>query len=790
MASKLMIVESPAKAKTLSRYLGSEYLIKASMGHVRDLPEKKLSVDVKKDFAPSYEIIERKKKTVSELQKAAEKAETVLLATDPDREGEAIAWHIAHLLEGKTKGQVHRVMFHEITKKAVLEAVANPGEIDLHKVDAQQARRVLDRLVGYLVSSELNKVIARGLSAGRVQSVALRLIVEREEEIEAFVSEEYWIISALARLAHGDPFMVKLVRMGGEEASVTGGEIAEKVIADLQKLPVRLFDLRHRVTKQNPLPPFTTSTLQQEAARRLSMSVRRTMTVAQRLYEGIELGNHGSIGLITYMRTDSTRISPVAIGMARNYIKEAYGEKFLSERPRQYKPKGKRAQDAHEAVRPTSMEWSPDKVRKFLDRDQLRLYELIWNRFLATQMAEAVYEGVTVDIAVGENGAAPAGFEKGAENQPPYLLRALGRKLLFAGFRTLWGEDENGENGKGGKEEQEKPTELPAYLYQQARDEKSEMPGLPKVGDSAEIKNVEGEQKFTQPPPRYTESSLVKMLDELGIGRPSTYAQIISTILDRNYVEREEKRKLKPTELGRTVNGVLVREFEDVFNVKFTATMEEALDKVEEGASWVETVRAFWDPFSKDIEKFKSRRKEIKQDTMASTGRTCPECGKGELVERWGRFGKFISCNRYPECKYIEKVANGEKATPEPTGRACPKCGEGELVKRHGRLGEFIACNRYPKCDYTEDPSLPKIAIPCPREGCGGMITAKKTNRRKVFYGCSNWKEKECKVAFWDQPVEKKCPDCGYPLMTIKGENLVCPECKHKEPYEGEAGAA
>ncbi len=790
MSSKLMIVESPAKAKTLSRYLGNDYAIKASMGHVRDLPEKGLSVDVKKDFTPSYEVIERKKKTVSDLQKAAGKAETILLATDPDREGEAIAWHIAHLLEKKTNAPLQRVMFHEITKKAVKEAVEHPGEIDLNKVDAQQARRVLDRLVGYLVSSELNKVIARGLSAGRVQSVALRLIVERELEIEAFVPEEYWIISALAKLEHGEQFKVKLARMGGEEASVTGGEIAQQVISDLQSMPAKLFDLRHRVTKQNPAPPFTTSTLQQEAARRLSMSVKRTMVIAQRLYEGVELGDHGSIGLITYMRTDSTRISPVAIGMARDFIKETYGENYLFERARQYKPKGKRTQDAHEAIRPTSTEWTPDKVRKFLDRDQLRLYELIWNRFLATQMAEAVYEGVTVDIGVGEPGTAPAGFEQGAEGQPPYLLRAVGRKLLFAGFRALWGEDENGDNGKGGREDADKPTQLPEYLFQLARSKDAELPALPKPGDDAEVRDVEGEQKFTQPPPRYSESSLVRTLDELGIGRPSTYAQIISTILDRKYVERREKRKLTPTELGRTVNGVLVKEFEDVFNVKFTATMEEALDKVEEGASWVETVRTFWEPFSEDIEKFKKRREEIKQDTMTSTGRVCPECGKGELVERWGRFGKFISCNRYPECKYIEKVANGEKAAPVPTGRTCPKCGEGELVIRHGRRGEFIACNRYPKCDYTEDPSVPKIEIPCPRDGCGGTITAKRTRRGKVFYGCSNWKEKQCKVAFWDQPVEKKCPSCGYPLMTIKGENLVCPECEHKEPYEGEAGAA
>jgi DNA topoisomerase-1 len=789
MATKLMIVESPAKAKTLKKYLGGDFDVQASMGHVRDLPEKKLSVDVKNDFAPHYEVLPSKEKTAKALKKAAKKAETVLLATDPDREGEAIAWHIAHLLEGSTKAEVHRVLFNEITKNAVREAVETPGEIDINKVDAQQARRILDRLVGYTVSSELGKVLRWGLSAGRVQSVALRLIVEREEEIEAFVPEEYWNISATAKLEQGDAFEVKLARMADKEAHVPGGEIADAVVAHLTEWTARLHELRHRVTKQRPNPPFTTSTLQQEAARRLSMSVKRTMAVAQQLYEGIELGAQGAVGLITYMRTDSMRVSPVAINMARTFIQATYGDSFLSEKERVFKGK-KGAQDAHEAIRPTSTEFPPSRVKSFLTKDQLRLYELIWNRFMATQMAEAVYEGVTVDIGVGEPGATPAGHETGADGQPAYLLRATGRRLLFPGFRKLWGEDTE-ENGKGGKEE-DKPGELPPFLFEKIHEEQQNLPPLPNTGDSTDVSNIEGEQKFTQPPARFSESSLVKTLDELGIGRPSTYAQIISTIQDRKYVERDEKRRLEPTELGRTVNGILVREFEDVFNVKFTAGMEEQLDRVEEGASWVETVRAFWEPFSKDIERFKERRDEIKKSTMESTGRTCPECGEGELVERWGRFGKFTGCNRYPECKYIEKGGKGGKGEPEPIGRSCPKCGEGDLVKRHGRRGEFIACNRFPDCDYTEDPSLPKVEVPCPREGCGGTITAKRTRRGKIFYGCSNWKSKKCEVAFWDRPLENPCPKCNYPLRTIKGDNLVCPECKHKEPHGGEeeAGAA
>lgn len=796
MASKLMIVESPAKAKTLKKYLGDDYDVQASMGHVRDLPEKKLSVDVKNDFTPKYEILPSKEKTANALRKAAKKAEQVLLATDPDREGEAIAWHISHILEGQTSAEIHRVMFNEITKNAVREAVEHPGEINLNKVDAQQARRILDRLVGYSVSSELGKVLRWGLSAGRVQSVALRLLVEREDEIDAFVPEEYWNISAMVQCQHGDPFQVKLARMADQEAHVPGGEIAESVQQHLTEWPARLFDLRHRINKQRPSPPFTTSTLQQEASRRLSMSVKKTMRVAQQLYEGIELGGQGSVGLITYMRTDSMRVSPIAINMARTYVQNTYGDSFLSEKERVFKSK-KSSQDAHEAIRPTSTEYPPQRVKAFLSRDQLRLYELIWNRFLATQMAEAIYEGVTVDIGVGEMGVAPAGHETGAEGLPPYLLRATGRRLLFPGFRKLWGEDAaengngNGKQGGGEKPDEEKPTELPLFLYEKTHEENPDLPPLPTVGTETKLSDIDGEQKFTQPPARYSESSLVKTLDELNIGRPSTYAQIISTLLDRKYVDRNDKRRLQPTDLGRTVNKILVKQFEDVFNVKFTAVMEEELDKVEEGVSWVETVRKFWEPFSADIERFKEHRDEIKASTMEPTGRTCPECGQGELVERWGRFGKFVGCNRYPECKYIEKKNGGENGDAEKVGRTCPKCGEGELVKKRGRLGEFIACNRFPDCDYTEDVGLPKVEIPCPREGCGGTITAKRTRRGKIFYGCSNWKTKKCEVAFWDMPVENPCPQCGYPLRTIKGKNLVCPECKHKEPHGGdeEAGA-
>ncbi len=785
MASKLVIVESPAKAKTLSKFLGSDYSIKASMGHVRDLPDKELAVDIKKEFKPKYVVIPNKKKTVTDLKNAAEKAKEILIATDPDREGEAIGWHIAYLLN-KVQGNIKRVMFNEITKNAVKQAVENPIDIDKDKVDAQQARRILDRLVGYLVSEQLWKVIARGLSAGRVQSVALRILVEREEEIEAFVPEEYWQIFAASSLNGTPSFRMKLVKIDGKEAKINNGEFAGKIVEDLKTKPASLFDIRSRIVDQKVPPPFITSTLQQEAARRLNFNVKRTMSVAQRLYEGIELGDAGSVGLITYMRTDSFRVSDTATNAARDYIKHEYGDEYLSPKPRVFGKKG-RSQDAHEAIRPTSFEWTPKKVKQFLKPEQFRLYELIWNRFLATQMANAKFESVSVEVSVDDNG----GLTSKNKNQVPgYLLRATGKKLLFPGFYRLWGEMA----AEDAKEDEER-TELPDIFFKNI----SKDGAVPELGAETQLSKIESEQKFTQPPYRYSESMLVKALDEKGIGRPSTYAQIISTLVDRKYVERQ-KKKLHPTELGRTVNKILVKEFNDVFNVEYTARMEEALDKVEEGSSWVSTVQEFWEPFKLDIEKFKERKSELKKETMIKTGRSCPQCDEGELVERFGRFGKFISCDRFPKCKYTEKI-NGEaeeKQEPESTGRTCPTCEEGDLLIRQGRYGKFISCSRYPKCKYTEKiageegapgakkDNLPDVNIPCPREGCGGTIISKRTRRGKIFYSCTNWKEKKCKVAFWDMPVLNECNSCGYAIRTIKGKNLVCPECNSKEPYEAE----
>ncbi|MDP8205883.1 MAG: type I DNA topoisomerase [Candidatus Electryonea clarkiae] len=785
MPTKLVIVESPAKVKTLLKYLGNNYSVKASMGHVRDLPQKDLAVDVENKFKPEYVIIPGKQKVVTALKKAAANVDEILIATDPDREGEAIGWHIAHILKNKNR-KISRVTFNEITKKAVVDAINNQTEIDLNKVNAQQARRVLDRLVGYLVSEQLWKVLARGLSAGRVQSVALRMIVEREEEIEAFVPEEYWTITAQAEIKETASFRVKLAKINDKEAKVSDGETAARILAELKSFPASLFDVRSRINNQKPLPPFITSTLQQEAARRLYFAVKRTMMVAQRLYEGIELGEAGAVGLITYMRTDSVRVSKVATDAAREFIESQYGKEFLSPKLRVYGKKG-RSQDAHEAIRPTSFEWTPEKVKQYLKPEQYRLYQLIWNRFLATQMADAKYESVTVDIASGLDENATGTKSKSGKKVPAYILRANGRNLLFSGFRRLWGEIETED-----KDEDEEKSELPDIFFSHSGNKEV----TPKDGTPASLSEIDGDQKFTLPPYRFSESMLVKALDENGIGRPSTYAQIISTLFDRKYIDRE-KKKLSPTELGRKVNSLLVKGFDEVFNTSFTAKMEEALDKVEDGEEWTETVRQFWEPFKEHIERFKSRKDELKKEAMVPLGRKCPECAEGELVERWGRFGKFITCDRFPKCKYTERTEeNGGKAPePESTGRTCPKCENGDLVIKKGRYGNFIACTNYPKCKHTEQipgeekkqaagqANLPDISIPCPRKGCGGEIVSKRSRRGKIFYSCTNWKEKKCKVVFWDLPIESGCPSCKYPIRTIKGKNIVCPECKEKEPH-------
>ncbi|MHB0913066.1 MAG: type I DNA topoisomerase [Armatimonadota bacterium] len=755
MAKSLIVVESPAKTKTLKNFLGEKYKIEASMGHVRDLPKTRLGVDVNEGFKPSYTAIAERKDVLARLKEAAKKADEVYLATDPDREGEAIAWHLEQALKLK---DAKRITFNEITKGAVTEALAHPRKINDHLVDAQQARRVLDRLVGYKISPLLWSRVKKGLSAGRVQSVAVRLICDREREILAFVPEEYWSITAkLAKLGDEKFFSAKLFAKGKEKIKPTCGEEAEAVLRDLQGATYAVSEIKEREQKRNPAAPFITSTLQQEASRKLGFSNKKTMSVAQQLYEGIDLGSKGSVGLITYMRTDSTRLAGEAIGQAREYILSQYGKEYLPPSPRQYKSK-KSAQDAHEAIRPTSTAHSPDSVKQYLSRDQERLYRLIWQRFLACQMASALFSVVTVDISASE-----------------YTFRATGSTMQFPGFTILYTE------GKDTSEEEENET-------------------LPKLSKDEVLKLLDllPKQHFTEPPPRYTEATLVKALEERGIGRPSTYASIISTVIDRKYVVLAE-RKFSPTELGFTVTDLLVKHFPEIMDVEFTAGVETKLDDIEEGGTeWVKVLADFWSGFEKALEEAKSTMESVKTPPQ-ETGEVCPNCGK-PLLLRESRFGRFVGCSGYPECKTVIQMNLGD-ACPVPdcggelveykgprgghvyrcsnhpnceftarpkvegsgeeieTGEPCPKCGK-PLVRRMGRYGEFVGCSGYPKCKtIISEPKT--VGVDCPQ--CGGKIVEKRSRRGIVFYGCEKYPD--CKFTSWDKPLDRKCPKCKSMLV-------------------------
>jgi len=716
----LVVVESPTKVKTIQKYLDSKFIVKASMGHVRDLPKSQLGVDPKKGFKPKYVVSPAKKKILDELKKAAGRVDTLYIATDPDREGEAIGWHLAEELD-VAKKNVFRITFNEITERAVKAAFLAPGKIDLKKVDAQQARRVLDRLVGYSLSPLLWEKVQRGLSAGRVQSVAVRLIVDREREIQAFVPVEYWSLHAKLSAKLPPEFVATLKEVAGEKASLGNEQTTRELIASLDGARFVVKSVTRGERRRNPAPPFITSTLQQEAGRRLGFTARKTMTIAQQLYEGIDLGADGAEGLITYMRTDSVRVANEAQAAARGWVVARIGMEFVPETPPTYRSRGS-AQEAHEAIRPSEVRNEPKNVARFLTKDQLALYRLIWERFLASQMMPAVYDTVSADIEAGR-----------------CLFRAQGSTLKFKGFTAVYEES---------REEDETPAE---------QDPEGAVPAL-EEGEVLTLLGLDPKQHFTQPPPRFTEASLIKSLEELGIGRPSTYASILGTIInDRGYVHRE-RRTLSPTELGMAVTDKLIPYFQDIMNVEFTAQMEDNLDKIEEGErKWVDTVREFYEPFKRDLAR--AKREMTSEKVGEPTGEKCPECGS-ELLEKRGRFGKFMACSTYPDCKYTRNIDGSTRAEDEPTNEVCPTCGKPMVIK-HGRFGKFIACSGYPDCKTTKPVTL---GIPCPESGCSGQIVERRSRRGRTFFGCSAYPN--CKFVVWQRPIAEPCPKCGAAFVT------------------------
>jgi DNA topoisomerase-1 len=737
MAKNLVVVESPAKARTLGKYLGRDYQVKASVGHVMDLPKSKLGVDVENDFEAEYHVIPGKSKVLSEIKEAAKGKENVYLAPDPDREGEAIAWHIAQKLGPKRKN-VHRVLFNEITKKAVLEAIRNPTGLDKNRYEAQQARRILDRLVGYQLSPLLWKKVRRGLSAGRVQSVAVRVIVEREREIRAFVPEEYWTVEARLEAGTPPPFLARLVEVDGQrvekDLQLDTKERVDGILAKLHDVLWRVTKVERKERRRHPTPPFITSRLQQEASRKLGFQPSRTMRIAQRLYEGVELGDEGAVGLITYMRTDSTRLSGDAIGAAREYIDRRFGPEYVPEQPNVYRSK-KDAQDAHEAIRPTSTAWDPERVAAFLEKDELALYTLIWNRFIACQMASAVYDATAVDVEA--DGC---------------RFRATGQVLKFDGFIRVYTE---------GRDEGERPAE----------DEDEGAGQLPALAEGDRLKLLEllPEQHFTQPPPRFSQASLIKELEEKGIGRPSTYASIMGTILNKEYVVEDEQRRMRPTELGFLVTDLLVESFPDVLNVEFTAGMEEELDLIEEGKEqWIRAMRRFWEPFQKDLERAEVEMRDVKREERP-TGLTCEKCGS-DMVIKWGRRGEFLACKGYPECKNTKNFTRDEDGTIKPveaetTDETCEKCGRPMQV-RFGRYGKFLGCSGYPECSNMQ-PFHKPVPTGAPCLACGeGELYERRSRRGKLFYSCRRYPD--CQYVVWDKPVLVPCPRCAAPFVTEK----------------------
>lgn len=800
MAKSLVIVESPAKAKTISKYLGKNYLVKASIGHIKDLPKSKLGVDIENDFKPHYALIPAKSKVVRELREAAKTADSIYLAADPDREGEAICQHLAEELKSKS-ANIYRVLFHEITKQAIEEAFKHPGRINGNKVDAQQARRILDRLVGYKISPLLWEKVRRGLSAGRVQTVALRMIVEREHEIRAFRQEEYWNLTA--RLAASAPpdFLAKARSISGQKWSVADGETARGIVEELRGVPFVVRKIHRREKKRYPVPPFITSKLQQDAARQLSFSVKKTMMLAQRLYEGVEIAKEGFVALITYMRTDSPRVSESALQAVRQLIRSQHGERYLPHHAIYYKSK-KTAQEAHEAIRATAVERTPESLKDALEPDLWKLYNLIWRRFVASQMTPALFDQTDVEIQAGR-----------------VEFKTVGSILKFDGFLTLY-QEARGENGAPASEGEEEG--LLPELHE---------------GEILSVKELLPTQHFTQPPPRYNEASLVKALEARGIGRPSTYATILSTIQDREYVVKRGG-KFYPTEVGEVVEDLLVESFREIFDYEYTARMESRLDRIESGRErWNETLRRFYDHFAPRLAAAQKEMKDLKSEEIP-TDEVCDKCGS-KMVIRWGKFGRFLACSAYPECKNTREIPkvcilepNGaedeEEDLCEKCGRpmvlkrgrfgefmacsgypecrntrkiaktsetaqqkpdvileeTCPVCGKNLAIK-HGRYGEYTACSDYPKCKYLK---LKTTGVPCGKN-CGGEIVERKSRRGKTFYGCSKYPA--CDFVLWNKPVPEPCPVCNAPYTLLKttkrtGTIRFCgnEECDFKEKVE------
>jgi DNA topoisomerase-1 len=810
MAKNLVIVESPAKAKTIGKYLGKDFVVKASLGHVKDLPKKDLSVDVDNDFKPVYQVIEGKKKLIDELKQAAKKSENVYLAADPDREGEAICYHLQEELQGgngkgkKNEGpKIYRVMFNEITKNAIQKAFEKPAAVNEHLVDAQQARRVLDRLVGYKISPLLWDKVRRGLSAGRVQTVALRLIVEREKEIRAFVSREYWSIDVQLNAKKPPILNAHLAKIDGENFEIPNKDASDAIVNAVDGATYTVASVTNREKKRNPVPPFITSTLQQEAARKLRFSVKRTMMLAQRLYEGVELSKEeGPVGLITYMRTDSTRVSNDALDEVRAMIGDRYGADYRPEKPNTYKSK-KDAQDAHEAIRPTSALRTPESVEKFLEEDAMKLYRLIWMRFVASQMTPAVFDQTTIDVN------APGKDKKN------YMFRATGSVPKFDGFLKVYVE------GKDQKDEDDE-------------EEKAKLPVVAQ-GETLKFKAILPEQHFTEPPPRFTEATLVKELEASGVGRPSTYASILSTIQEREYV-RKDGGKFSPTELGMVVADLLLESFNDLFDVTYTARMEAELDDIEDGrVDWRMAMSEFYERFQKDLEHAARTMTDIKRmerptdficekcgkpmvikwgrhgsfiactgypectntrqpqvDGAGGEGMTeqdeaeyCDNCGRPMVLKK-GRFGTFMACSGYPECKTTKQLGAAQKPQDVPLDEDCPNC-KSKLVKKYGRFGEFVACSNYPACKFVKQKT---IGVKCPN--CSeGEVVERRSKRGKTFFGCNRYPD--CDFVAWGKPIPEKCPECGGSYLIEKflkaGPMAQCPnaECKFKKPLAVEA---